>query len=108
MDGVLRDAAGLRDSRYQRHLRYRTRPTATLSVQPTKTSFLLIHVYDTETSRPVATILRSGKTPLGVEVRAHLRQLVRRIRARWPTTRILFRADITTWCELDPRFRTIG
>src|SRR5271157_3371800 len=55
--------------------------------------FLPIHVYDTETSRPVAVILRSGKTPSGVEVRAHLRRLVRRIRSRWPTTRILFRGD---------------
>ena len=51
-------------------------------------------------------ILRSGKTPSGVEVRAHLRRLVRRIRARWPTTRILFRCDghyawpeAMTWCE---------
>ena len=68
--------------------------------------FLPIHVYDAETSRPVAVILRSGKTPSGVEVRAHLRRLVRRIRARWPTTRILFRGDghyarpeAMTWCE---------
>src|SRR6202051_4563159 len=55
--------------------------------------FLPIHVYDTERSRPVAVILRPGKTPSGVEVRAHLRRLVRRIRSRWPTTRILFRGD---------------
>ena len=48
--------------------------------------FLPIHVYDTEKSRPVAVILRPGKTPSGVEVRAHLRRLVRRIRARWPMT----------------------
>ena len=32
--------------------------------------FLPIHVYDTEKSRPVAVILRPGKTPSGVEVRA--------------------------------------
>ena len=68
--------------------------------------FLPFHVYNAETSRPVAVILRSGKTPSGVEVRAHLRRLVRRIRARWPTTRILFRGDghyarpeAMTWCE---------
>ena len=68
--------------------------------------FLPIHVYDTETSRPVAVILRPGKTPSGIEVRAHLRRLVRRIRARWSTTRILFRGDghyarpeAMTWCE---------
>jgi len=68
--------------------------------------FLPIHVYDTEKSRPVAVILRPGKTPSGVEVRAHLRRLVRRIRTRWPATRILFRGDghyarpeAMTWCE---------
>jgi len=68
--------------------------------------FLPIHVYDTATSRPVAVVLRPGKTPSGVEVRAHLRRLVRRIRARWPMTQILFRGDghyarpeAMTWCE---------
>jgi len=55
--------------------------------------FLPIHVYDTEKSRPVAVILRPGRTPSGVEVRAHLRRLTRHIRKRWPTTRILFRGD---------------
>lgn len=44
--------------------------------------FLPIHVYDTEKSRPVAVVLRPGKTPGGVEVRAHLRRLVRHIRTR--------------------------
>ena len=68
--------------------------------------FLPIHVYDTETSRPVAVVLRPGKTPSGVEVRAHLRRLVRRIRKRWPATRITFRGDghyarpeAMAWCE---------
>jgi len=55
--------------------------------------FLPIHVYDTERSRPVAVILRPGKTPSGIEVRAHLRRLVRHIRRRWPNTRITFRGD---------------
>ena len=42
----------------------------------------------------------------GVEVRAHLRRLVRRIRKRWPKTRITFRGDghyarpeAMAWCE---------
>jgi hypothetical protein len=34
----------------------------------------------------------TGKTS-GVEVRAHLRRLVWRIRKRWPKTLILFRSD---------------
>src|SRR5271156_715071 len=68
--------------------------------------FLPIHVYDTEKSRPVAVVLRPGKTPSGVEVRAHLRRLVRHIRTRWYKTRITFRGDghyarpeAMTWCE---------
>jgi Transposase DDE domain group 1 len=55
--------------------------------------FLPIHVYDTEHLRPVAVILRPGKTPSGIEIRGHLRRLVRRIRQHWPTTRITFRGD---------------
>jgi hypothetical protein len=42
--------------------------------------FLPIHVYDTAAGRPIAVILRPGKTPSGVEVRGHLRRLVRAIR----------------------------
>jgi hypothetical protein len=68
--------------------------------------FLPIHVYDTERSRPVAVVLRPGKTPSGIEVRAHLRRLVRHIRRRWPDTRITFRGDshyagpeAMAWCE---------
>ena len=68
--------------------------------------FLPIHIYDTKRSRPVAVILRPGKTPSGVEIRGHLRRLVRRIRQHWPTTRITFRGDshyarpeVMSWCE---------
>lgn len=42
---------------------------------------------------PVAVVLRPGKVPGGLEVRGHLRRLVRHIRKRWPTTRITFRGD---------------
>ena len=51
------------------------------------------NVYDTERSRPVAVILRPGKTPSGVEILGYLRRLTRRIRQHWPTTRITFRGD---------------
>jgi hypothetical protein len=68
--------------------------------------FLPIHIYDTAAGRPVAIILRPGKTPTGKEIRGHLRRLVRRIRARWPATRILLRGDghygrpeVMDWCE---------
>lgn len=55
--------------------------------------FLPIHVYDTATGRPVAMVLRPGKTPSGIEVRAHIRRLHRRIRSKWPKTRITIRGD---------------
>ena len=68
--------------------------------------FLPIHIYDTATSRPVAMILRAGKTPSGKEIRGHLRRLVRQIRRRWPTTHITVRGDghygrpeAMDWCE---------
>ena len=55
--------------------------------------FLPIHVYDTATSRPVAVLLRPGKTPSGQEIRDHLRRLVRMIRGHWPDTHITVRGD---------------
>ena len=68
--------------------------------------FLPIHVYDTATSRPVAVLLRPGKTPSGQEIRGHLRRLVRAIRRHWPHTHITIRGDshygrpeVMDWCE---------
>jgi hypothetical protein len=68
--------------------------------------FLPIHVYDTATSRPVAMLLRPGATPSGIEIRGHLRRLVRRIRSHWPNTRLTIRGDghygrpeVMAWCE---------
>src|SRR5246127_4138181 len=68
--------------------------------------FLPIHVYDTATSRPVAVLLRPGKTPSGCEIRAHLRRLVRLIRGHWPKTQLTIRGDghygrpeVMAWCE---------
>ncbi len=68
--------------------------------------FMPIHVYDIATSRPVAILLRPGKTPSGHEVRCHVRRLVRRIRSHWPTTQVTIRGDghygrpeVMAWCE---------
>ena len=54
-----------------------------------------IHIYDAETSRPVAVLLRPGKTPSGREVRNHLRRLMREIRRHWPHTSGRCRASPT-------------
>ena len=55
--------------------------------------FLPIHIYDTATGRPVAVILRPGKTPSGREASGYLRRLYRRIRRHWPRTRLTIRGD---------------
>jgi hypothetical protein len=65
-----------------------------------------IHVYETETARPVAFILRPARTPSGREVRAHVRRMIRHIRVYWPDTQITLRGDghyarpeVMAWCE---------
>jgi hypothetical protein len=55
--------------------------------------FLPIHIYDTATGRPVAMILRPGKTPSGREAAGYLRRLYRRIRSHWPSARLTIRGD---------------
>ena len=52
-----------------------------------------VHVYHVESGKPVAVLLRPGKTPSGAEVRTLLKHLVRRIRRHWPRTRLTFRGD---------------
>jgi hypothetical protein len=68
--------------------------------------FLPIHVYDAASAQCLGVILRPGKTPNGVEVRNHLRRLLRWIRAHWPDTRITVRGDshygrpeVMAWCD---------
>ena len=46
--------------------------------------FLPVHVYQMESGRPLATLLRPGKTPSGAEVPTLLKHPVRRIRRHWP------------------------
>src|SRR6188472_771724 len=68
--------------------------------------FLPIHVYEAITGKPVAVILRPGKTPDGAEVMLVLRHVIRAIRKRWPRVDILVRGDshygrpeAMGWCE---------
>jgi hypothetical protein len=68
--------------------------------------FLPIHIYEATTGKPVAVILRPGRTPSGAEVALVLRHVVKAIRARWPRVEILMRGDshygrpeAMTWCE---------
>src|ERR1700687_2230798 len=45
--------------------------------------FQPIHIYEAITAKPVAIILRPGKTPDGAEVTVGRRHVIARIRARW-------------------------
>ena len=118
---------GAHDLRHDRPLLRQLRPTAaavTLDIDDTpdivhghqelslynshygERCFLPIHVYDTATGRPVAVLLRPGKTPSGEEILDRLRRLVRRIRLHWPNTRLTIRGDshygrpeVMAWCE---------
>ena len=68
--------------------------------------FLPMHIYEATTGKPVAVILRPGKTPDGAEVALVLRHVVKAIRRRWPRVDILVRGDshyarpeAMTWLE---------
>ena len=70
-----------------------------------KRCFLPIHIYDTS-GRPVAMVLRTGKTPGGPEIAKLLARLLRRVRRQWPDTHITLRGDshyrrpeVMAWCE---------
>ena len=67
--------------------------------------FQPIVVFDGE-GRFVTAVLRPAKRPGGKEIRAFLRRLLRAIRANWPKTEILLRADshycspeVLDWCR---------
>ena len=68
--------------------------------------FQPIHIYEATTGKPVAIILRPGKTPDGAEVALVLRHVIGHIRARWPAVDIVVRGDshygrpeAMAWCE---------
>src|SRR4051794_22104719 len=67
--------------------------------------FQPIVVFD-DRGRFVTAILRPAKRPAGIEIRAHLRRIIRQIRANWPKVEILLRADshyccpeVLDWCR---------
>ena len=68
--------------------------------------FLPVHIYEGTSGKPVAMILREGKTPSGKEVRTILKHVIERIREHWPKVDILVRGDshygrdeAMEWCE---------
>jgi hypothetical protein len=68
--------------------------------------FLPIHIYEGLSGKPVAIILREGKTPSGKEVRTILKHVIKRIGEHWPKVHIVVRGDnhygrheAMEWCE---------
>jgi hypothetical protein len=68
--------------------------------------FQPIHIYEATTGKPVAIILRPGKTPNGAEVTLVLRHVIGHMRTRWPAVDIVVRGDshyarpeAMAWCE---------
>jgi hypothetical protein len=59
--------------------------------------FQPIVVFDGD-GRFITAVLRPAKRPKGVEIRGFLRRLLRAIRANWPKTQILIRADSHYCC----------
>jgi hypothetical protein len=64
------------------------------------------HVYDGLTGKLITATIRPGKTPRAGEILALLKRIVRKIRARFPETVLIFRADshhskpeVHAWCE---------
>jgi len=55
--------------------------------------FMPFHVYEGQSGKLVASVLRSGKTPTAQEILSVLKRIVRRVRAAWPEVEIVFRAD---------------
>jgi hypothetical protein len=70
--------------------------------------FASMHIYHAASGTPVATILRSARTPKGTEVRCVIKHVTKRLRQHWPNTRIVWRGDshygrveAMEWAEAD-------
>jgi len=55
--------------------------------------YMPLHVYEGQSGKLITTILRPGKTPKGKEIVMYLKRIVKRIRASWQRTGIVFRGD---------------
>lgn len=52
-----------------------------------------LHIYEGNSGKLVAAVLRPGKRPKGKEIVSILKRVVERIQSRWPRTKIIVRGD---------------
>lgn len=55
--------------------------------------YLPLHIYEGYSGKMILSVLRPGKRPSGEEVVAIIGRVAKRIRQRWPKTRIIIRGD---------------
>ena len=65
------------------------------------------HLYEGQSGKLIATVLRAGKTPTAAEILKLLRRVVRHLQKRWPRMRLMLRADshhtkpeVLAWLDL--------
>jgi hypothetical protein len=75
------------------HLLYGQQELGLYNAHVGDTCLMPFYVFDGCTGRIMAAVLREGATPRAGEVLAVLRRLVAAVRARFPSTRVMLRAD---------------
>lgn len=75
------------------HLVYGQQQLGLFNTYVGDTCLMPFYIFDGINGRLMAVTLRPGKTPTAGEIIAIVKRMVKRIRARFPETRILFRAD---------------
>jgi hypothetical protein len=75
------------------HLVYGQQQLGLFNTHVGDTCLMPFHVYDGLTGRLITTVIREGKTPTASEILSLLKRIVKHIRARFPKTTLVFRAD---------------
>lgn len=75
------------------HLVYGQQQLGLFNTHVGDTCLMPFHVYDGLTGRLITTTIREGKTPVASEILRLLKRIVGRIRRRFPSTVLVFRAD---------------
>jgi hypothetical protein len=68
--------------------------------------YMPLFIFEGQSGKLITSILRPGKRPNGIQIRAIIKRVVKKIRNVWPTVGILFRGDshfatpkMYSWCD---------